>query len=282
LAEVVTALAALRADHRIYAERIAGNWCAGSPATVAAVNAACTLTPDGRIVQVVEGRPWEYMLRVDEALDAVDFLRHCLPAAEPSSEQQLDAIVYYAENRSYMPIGRYYEEEHAELVDIGVEWDTGAPLPVLLANDYRTLLAFYLRTQAQPQAGLDVHVRDPIEDAGRPTAVVEFEGCRAAMLGRPGVDSLPGHRLWRRGLRPHSAFIVRNSVWTERLRQVERPERGSLLGGPWHPSLGGATHYIFTFRDSTFECAADGFTAQVLYCSMAAVLHQMSEEMLTV
>lgn len=59
----------------------------------------------------------------------------------------LGALVSIAEQRD---VGHYalVSEQRAEVVDIaGLEWDGGAPLPVLIATDYRTLFACYLPTE---------------------------------------------------------------------------------------------------------------------------------------
>ena len=80
---------------------------------------------------------------------------------------------------------------YAEPVDLGVRWDTGAPMPVLLSG-LRTFVAFYLSTRdprfAQPDPGRP----DPVTDHG--VGIVEgvrdgfFEDDVFAGLGRGRND----------------------------------------------------------------------------------------------
>jgi hypothetical protein len=60
---------------------------------------------------------------------------------------------------------------------------------------------------------------------------------------------------------------VVNSEWItaqERINSVHRRHRGG-----WHERL---THYVFSFHDETFECLAEGYTAQRYVGSPRAVL----------
>jgi hypothetical protein len=52
-------------------------------------------------------------------------------------------------------------EEYAVPIEFPVRWDTGAPLPYLLQNDFRTFLAFFLHSVDPNRDGTYVSVRNP-------------------------------------------------------------------------------------------------------------------------
>src|SRR5438876_5462691 len=132
--------------------------------------------------------------------------------------------------------------EYAEKIDLGVRWDTGAPTPVLLASDSRTLLAFYLPYRDPNCNGTDVHVRDATTDIG--VAVVQFWHCIVATLGDPNDEVLHGHRLWGKGLDAYGAFIVQHSTWITELQQI------NSVHDRYNPEKWVSyKHYILTFHD---------------------------------
>jgi hypothetical protein len=112
---------------------------------------------------------------------------------------------------------------------------TGAPTPLLLADDGELVLAYRLATEDDE------------------TAIVEFDLVRAHYFGPPNDEAMNGHPLYKRGLRPYAAQEVHNSSW---IRALERMNRV-------HPSHSArmyerCRHFIFTFHDTAFECIADG------------------------
>jgi hypothetical protein len=82
-------------------------------------------------------------------------------------------------------------------------------------------------------------------------AVVVFTGVRSHMFGMPNDEALDGHPLFERGLGFYGAFRVEQSSWIRKLAAMNsvhpqhRPEAFDDLG-----------HFIFTFKESTFECVA--------------------------
>ncbi len=165
--------------------------------------------------------------------------------------------------------------EYAETIPFPVQWDIGAPLPCLLANDYRTYLTFYVRVPDPDWDGTYVTVKDPAADSAERLALVEFHHCAAATLGDPNDEVLSGHPLYKHGLEAYTAQVVRNSSWLKRVESINavhpqyRPER-------WR----GLLHYILWFHDSTFECLAESFTVRVYEESMAAMLERVSRLLL--
>jgi hypothetical protein len=118
----------------------------------------------------------------------------------------------------------------------------GAPCPVVVANDHRLLLAYYLEYREKDRGELDG------------CGLVEFERPYASMFGPPNDEAFSGHPLASRGLRPYGVFEVDHSSWLTTLERMNAVH-------PYHDSKSfqQLKHYIFTFHDSTFECIAKGF-----------------------
>jgi hypothetical protein len=117
--------------------------------------------------------------------------------------------------------------DHAVALDALPPPDQGDPLPIVLAKDGAVILSYV--------AGRDL------------TVVVTFPFCAAQLFGEPGAKSLHKHPLAERGLKPYGAFEVRDSSWAR------------SLGGP-----GRGKHFIFTFRDSVFECVAGDLGVELI------------------
>ena len=106
--------------------------------------------------------------------------------------------------------------------------DQGDPLPVVLAKDGTVILSYV--------AGREL------------TVIVTFPFCSAQLFGGPNAKSLKKHPLAERGLTAHGAFEIRGSSWAR-----------ALAGG------GAAQkHFIFTFRDSVFECVANDLGVELI------------------
>jgi hypothetical protein len=107
--------------------------------------------------------------------------------------------------------------------------DMEQPLPIVLAKEGTVVLsymAFY--------AGKESHI------------VVSFHVAFGHRLGPPDRQGLEAHPLAARGLKRDGAFEVKGSSWVR-------------------DSFGGkGRHYVFTFRDAMFECAAEGYGSEVI------------------
>jgi hypothetical protein len=108
-------------------------------------------------------------------------------------------------------------EPYAVAVEFPVSWDTGAPLPYLLQNDYRTFLTFFLRDIDPNWDGSHVSVRDPNSNLSEKLAVVEFERCICTEMGTPNDEVLHGHPLSGKGLAGYQPMAVKNSLWLKEL-----------------------------------------------------------------
>ena len=136
-------------------------------------------------------------------------------------------------------------ERLIELTDIP-QWDTGAPSPVVYANERALLVVYYLSSPAGDE---------PQEDS---SGVVVFERVNSFLFGGPGDEALQGHRLYKLGLGFYSSYEVLNSAWIAELcarNRVHPSHKDSMFTG--------LRHFVFTFHDSTLEVVARAYTASV-------------------
>lgn len=167
-------------------------------------------------------------------------------------------------------------EEHAVPLEFPVQWDTGAPLPPLIASDYRTFLAFYVRDVDPNWDGTYVTIKDPGDGSVETLALVEFQNCLSAKLGDPNDEVFEGHPLSGKGLDGYTAQRVVNSRWlaeleaTNSVHHCYRPEVWRSLN-----------HYVLWFHDSTFECIARSFSVEVHRESMADLLARACRRLLS-
>ncbi|HKY14900.1 MAG TPA: hypothetical protein VJM33_08230 [Microthrixaceae bacterium] len=110
-------------------------------------------------------------------------------------------------------------------------WSAGAPAPVLVASEDRTLFAF--------------------EHTDGQARIAEFVGCVAVRFGFPNDEAQHGHPLWNAGLSFYAAHEVSDSPWVSELRAIEavHPMAAAL---PFPE----ARHFMLTFHDSMMEAVA--------------------------
>lgn len=158
-------------------------------------------------------------------------------------------------------------EEYADPLKFPVQWCTGAPLPHLIASDYKAFLIFLVHQQDPNWDGSYVTIKNPGAGTVEPLALVEFSRCASAKLGIPNDEVFSAHPLNGHGLEPYRAQVVRNSRWLAELEKINsahrrhRPDRWRTLN-----------HYVFWFHDSTFECVAEAYNVEVYHETFADVL----------
>lgn len=130
----------------------------------------------------------------------------------------------------------------------------GAPLPTVLSDEHKILLAYIVQDTPSAWDGSYVRVVDP-NTSGEPLALVEFNSYWSFMFGAPNDEAFEGHPLASRGLHPYGAFQIENSSW---IRQLE--SMNSVHPGHRPERFEGLKHFVFAFHDSTFECVAEGLT----------------------
>ncbi|HEY9685241.1 MAG TPA: hypothetical protein V6C86_26945 [Oculatellaceae cyanobacterium] len=167
-------------------------------------------------------------------------------------------------------------EEYAESIDFPIQWQTGAPLPHLFSNDYKTFLIFMVNEDASQSADkyatFEQLGSEPIESM----ALVEFCNCLSAKLGSPNDESVSGHRLFGKGLESHVAQRVVNSTWLKEMETTDSVH-------PYHNHQRWLTkeHFIFSFHDSTFECVAESFKVELYRTSLHQLLQHVCSRFLT-
>jgi hypothetical protein len=143
----------------------------------------------------------------------------------------------------------------------------GAPLPLIIANEGRVVLAYYMES-TEPWDGTTVRVVDQ-EGSEEPIALVRLE-CAAHMFGPPNDEAFSGHPLASRGLQPYRAFRIEGSSWIRKLERMNRvhehhkPERFHAL-----------QHLVFAFHDSTFECICKQFDVRTEHGAILDVIPAM-------
>jgi hypothetical protein len=162
---------------------------------------------------------------------------------------------------------------YAEPLDLGVTWDAGAPMPVLLSG-LRTFVAFYLSSRDPIFDGTAPHIRDPQATHG--IGIVEFKRMQSVKIGSPNDEVLQGHPLWGSGLELYSAHEVKNSPWITELLDMNRVHE-RFDERQWS----GVRHFILTFHDETLECAAKWTVARTAQeAAMPEVLARLNAEAL--
>jgi hypothetical protein len=168
------------------------------------------------------------------------------------------------------------DEEYAVPMDFPVEWDVGAPLPHLIANDYKSFLTFYVRDPDPGWDGRYATGKDPGDGSVESLALVEFVGCVSAKLGDPNDEVFRGHPLSGRGLKGYTAQRVVNSRWLAELERINSVHSG------YDPTRWRTLdHYVFWFHDSTFECVAESYVVELFRESMSDMLARIWRKLLT-
>lgn len=170
----------------------------------------------------------------------------------------------------------FNKKEEAIKISFNPKWSGGAPLPHLLQSELKTFLVYYIQTIDPNWDGTYVNVKDPSSDIEDSIAIVEWMGCRGAMLGGLNDEAISGHRLYNSGLKGvgYDAFIVKNSKWIEELR------KGNSIH-PYHKdeAFSKLNHYILLFHDTTFECIAESFKVEKVKDSMPEVLKSVAQRL---
>jgi hypothetical protein len=146
----------------------------------------------------------------------------------------------------------------------------GTPLPLVVADEHRVVLAFYLEESGPDWDGSSARVVSP-GDGDEPIAIVRFAPCEAHMFGPPNDEAFAGHPLAARGLKPYSAAEVRHSSWIRRLERMNSVHPEHRPEGYW--SL---RHLVFAFHDRTFECVCRGFDVRLTRGTLRGTLPAMA------
>lgn len=146
----------------------------------------------------------------------------------------------------------------------------GAPIPFVMADEHRVVLAYYLDVRSPEWDGSQTRVVDA-STSDEPIALVRFNGSMAHMFGPPNDEAFTGHPLASRGLHPYGAFRIEESSWIRKLERMNsvhehhRPDRFWFL-----------QHLVFAFHDSTFECICQKFDVTTDQGSIHSMIPKMA------
>jgi len=212
-------------------------------------------------------------VRLRTAEERLHAVRAQLPYSDPGAESKAaHAELLDAERALAAARG----EEYAIPLEGLPPSDVGAPLPHLLADGQRVLLAYYVAEPDPHWDGTYSTVVDPAENREALLAVVEFTGYLAVRMGLPNDEALDGHPLHTRGLDAYAMHLVVNSSW---IAELERRNRiHPHHEGGWHAW---ARHYLFTFHDEVFECIARSHTVRLERDGMRTLLERLAVDLVS-
>jgi len=145
-------------------------------------------------------------------------------------------------------------KEHAVALDLpDLVWSAGAPEPVVLSSESRTVFLFDVSDQAETGAG--------------ERRLAEFVGCTSLRFGFPNDEALGGHPLYGNGLEFYRAHEVVGSTWLAELRRIESTHPQAFA-----TPFPDARHYLLAFHDSILEAVATGVRVIATYASDAEAL----------
>lgn len=138
----------------------------------------------------------------------------------------------------------------AEVLDLGLKWDAGAPLPMLISGARSTVVLCY-ESLATGDGEYLIEIR--------------FEGCSNVRMGHPNDEVLHGHPLWGRGLSFYEAHVVHDSPWLEEHRRINSVH-DYHSDATWER----LNHYFLAFPDEVVEALARDISARRVSGDMAA------------
>ncbi len=154
-------------------------------------------------------------------------------------------------------------------------WDSGAPMPHIMATDQRTLFMYYASTPDPNWDGSYVNVVEPSAPTAMPLAIVEIEGCYAHKFGGPNDEVFDGHSLSERGLDGYGAYTVENSKWLAELQSINSVHSMYRV-----ESWKAYKHFFLAFHDSVMECIATGFAIECIDVSFSEAAALMMKKLL--
>jgi hypothetical protein len=176
---------------------------------------------------------------------AKDYLARVLKAGTKADNLHDRLLAFEGVAAAQRALAAAKGEEYAVTHDIGFVPEAAVSEPVLLQTDDVAIITFSAM-RSKPDG--------TYEEAGY--GIVEFDLCSITKFGYPNDEALRGHPLSEKGLGAYGVYEVHNSSW---LRLMTEQNRVAF------PKTADSTerHFIFTFHDSTFECAARSLHASL-------------------
>ena len=150
------------------------------------------------------------------------------------------------------------DDEHVVSADIGCQPSFSGSAETIIQTGGKTLVVFHAISSKLSADGC----YDNLD-----FALVECVGCCRTQFGYPNDEGLPEHPLYSQGLSeiPGVAEVV-NSSWSATLGSQMDASARRIWGDQYFKAFkvpqGGERvfnwkHFIFTFKENTFECIAD-------------------------
>lgn len=146
-------------------------------------------------------------------------------------------------------------------LDLGIEPETGAPMPFVLASEREVNIVFYGSREVSEH---------PSEEC---VAIASFDGHQIIRFGGPNDEAIEGHPLYKNGLESYGIFEVVNS---SAVVQLEAENRVHFPKSDYSD----VRHFIITFHVSMYEGAGD-LTITVSDKSYKDTIRMVVEKMLT-
>ena len=147
-------------------------------------------------------------------------------------------------------------DEYVIPYDIGCEPSPSGSAEVIIQSEAHTFVLFLAMNTGSVERGLDDLI-----------AVVECQNCSLTKFGYPNDEGVWEHPLFLKGLDRFSGVLeVINSSWKAALEEQMDTSARRIHRGNYHDlydvPVGGKRqwkwkHFIFRFKENTFECIAD-------------------------
>lgn len=186
-------------------------------------------------------------------------------------DREAHAAVQTAERDLAAFDGRPY----AQVLDLGVRWSGGAPLPHVVSDGSTAIVVCHLDVPDPDWDGSYVTVVSPADEDEAPFAVITFTGCAGIRFGAPNDEALSGHPL-ASTLEYYQAHEVVNSAWL-----IEQMNINAVH--PYHSETGWRElhHYFLVFHDETFEALARHVSTETVTGTLGGLLDQATRRLVT-
>jgi len=155
--------------------------------------------------------------------------------------------------------------------DFPVAWDPNAPSPVVLSDGTKTYLVFtvYAGNVDWDARGQEL-LAGTLEPQHDYRCIVTIPG-RNIRFGGPNEEVRHGHPLAGRGIVADTVQVVPDSQWIAELRSM------NTRHARFNPARWDAMkHFVFWFRDDTFECVAASLELEVTSDPLQVVLARLT------
>ena len=145
-------------------------------------------------------------------------------------------------------------DEYARLIDWKPTWDTGAPMPQIYSNGYKTFLIYLISDLEKDSNDELITLVDNKSETTYQLALVEFIRPDTHRFGTANDEVRNGHPLYGKGLEYYSAHIVENSTWITELKTIRKihPYFNEKM---WSEKK----HFLLYFHDEIFEIIAEDY-----------------------